>query len=186
VGYIPENSMQAAAQKKGQATAIIFRAYIAASNLNSSYIRGSSSGAEYTYVSGSGYRYTLYYYNGYFYYTLSSLKSYNSSCSGVTSSNYKSYGIKKYKYGLGYYLCYIKHQDNGSSTVMGPMEYSIVRNNAYDITINKMSIPPYTDDDFVDGDFNELEDIETSSSSIQATTKVSGMTVQSSSTPIGE
>jgi hypothetical protein len=66
------------------------------------------------------------------------------------------------------------------------MEYSIVRNNAYDITINKMSIPPYTDDDFVDGDFNELEDIETSSSSIQATTKVSGMTVQSSSTPIGE
>lgn len=38
-----------------------------------------------------------------------------------------------------YYLYWIRHEDNGLNTIPGPMEFSIVRNNIYDLTVTGIS-----------------------------------------------
>ena len=63
--------------------------------------------------------------------------------------------VKTYTNGVCYYPYWIKHADNGKRTVMGVMEFAIVRNNIYDMTvtgINKLGlsevdVPDPTDPD---------------------------------------
>jgi hypothetical protein len=67
------------------------------------------------------------------------------------------------------------------------MEYAVVRNNSYDITINRVAVPPYTDDDIdalTYGDMNE--DVETVQSSVNAVTSITPMSISSTEVPIGE
>lgn len=47
--------------------------------------------------------------------------------------------VKKYEGGTCYYFYWIRHEDNGNPTVVGPMEYAIVRNNIYDLTVSSIS-----------------------------------------------
>ena len=54
--------------------------------------------------------------------------------------------------GAGYYVDYyyfIRHNDNGDPQLTGPMEFSVVRNNIYRLSIESISgIPvPYNPDD---------------------------------------
>ena len=45
-------------------------------------------------------------------------------------------------YGPGYYCYYYywnRHNDNGMNGVMGPMEFDVVRNNVYKLTVDKIS-----------------------------------------------
>jgi hypothetical protein len=201
IGYVPENCMQAAAQKKGNATCVVFRAemrptvaYYAASTTSTSVqaytLKGSYSGSgststtkvtldgasEYVYNDSYLLSQDLYFFNGKFYANLPGVyvdnKSYfqGLSVSGVStydSSYYKyltpdncesTYGVKRYKDHMGYYFYYIRHLDNGDNTVMGPMEFAIVRNNSYDIKINRIAMPAYTLDEAED--INPGEDVE--------------------------
>jgi hypothetical protein len=205
IGYVPENSMQAAAQKKGNATCVVFRAemrptvaYYAASTTSTSVesysLKGSYSyGRSTSTVTLDGVSTTvydnsyllcpdLYFFNGKFYANLTGVyvdnKSYfNSlSVSGVSSSestDYKyltpdncesTYGVKRYADHMGYYFYYIRHLDNNDNTVMGPMEFAIVRNNSYDIKINRIAMPAYTLDEAED--INPGDDIEKNSTTM--------------------
>jgi hypothetical protein len=187
-GLYAENAMHSSAQKRGSATCVIFRAQLLLDDddiADSDNVTTYTYGVEKRYVNG-GYQYTYYYYGGKFYYLLSSIKS-AYSLTDLTSSNYADYGIKKFTYGFGYYIYYIRHQDNNSSSTMGVMEYAVVRNNSYDITINRVAVPPYTDDDIdalTYGDMNE--DVETVQSSVNAVTSITPMSISSTEVPIGE
>lgn len=48
-------------------------------------------------------------------------------------------GIKEYAKGECYYFYWIRHEDNKQQNKMGPMEYAIVRNNIYDLTVTGIS-----------------------------------------------
>ena len=47
--------------------------------------------------------------------------------------------VDEFKEGECYYTYWIKHQDNKNSHLIAPMEYSIVRNNIYDLQISGVS-----------------------------------------------
>ena len=182
IGYIPENCMHSTAQKKGNVTCVLFRGELrptsAICGLDYTTYKTTK---EYTYSGSYSYNYKdtymdyedLYYYNGKFYCNLLGVyldnETYFNSISVVGSSlssgsgNYKyltptncesEYGIKRYVNHMGYYFYFIKHLDNGVNGSMGPMEYAIVRNNSYDIKINRISMPAYT--------LNEAESIDPS------------------------
>ena len=46
--------------------------------------------------------------------------------------------VKKYEKGVTYYPYWIRHANNGKPTEMGIMEFGIVRNNVYDMTIQEI------------------------------------------------
>lgn len=48
-------------------------------------------------------------------------------------------GIKEYDKGECYYFYWIRHEDNKQQNKMVPMEYAIVRNNIYDLTVTGIS-----------------------------------------------
>lgn len=47
--------------------------------------------------------------------------------------------VDEFKNGECYYTYWIQHQDNKNSHLIVPMEYSIVRNNIYDLQISGVS-----------------------------------------------
>ena len=47
--------------------------------------------------------------------------------------------VKKYENGITYYPYWIRHANNGKPTEMGIMEFGIVRNNIYDMTVKSIS-----------------------------------------------
>ncbi|WP_418549273.1 fimbria major subunit [Parabacteroides goldsteinii] len=47
--------------------------------------------------------------------------------------------VKKYDNGITYYPYWIRHANNGKPTEMGIMEFGIVRNNIYDMTVKSIS-----------------------------------------------
>jgi hypothetical protein len=187
-GLYSENVMHASAQKRGSATCVIFRAQLLLDDsdiADSDNVTTYTYGVEKRYVNG-GYQYTYYYYGGKFYYLLSSISS-AYSLSSLTSDNYADYGVKKFTYGFGYYIYYIRHQDSGSSSSMGAMEYAVVRNNSYDITINRVAVPPYTDDDIDELTYDDMnEDVKTVQSSVNAITTITPMSITPTAVPIGE
>jgi hypothetical protein len=129
--YLPENSMHTNAQVKGQATGVLIRA-----KLMPTKTAGVSKFTDNTY----------YYYDGIFYNNLDQLKS-DTGFTDISESNYVNYGVKRYLNGYGYFLYFIRHYDNDNNHKMGPMEFSIVRNNSYDLSVLKVAVPPLTDDD---------------------------------------
>jgi hypothetical protein len=70
---------------------------------------------------------------------------------------------------------------------MGAMEYAVVRNNSYDITINRVAVPPYTDDDIDELTYDDMnEDVKTVQSSVNAITTITPMSITPTAVPIGE
>ena len=70
---------------------------------------------------------------------MGSLTSINSFNDYVGQQTPLPSNIKEYKEGTCYYFYWIRHEDNGNPTVVGPMEYAIVRNNIYDLTVSSIS-----------------------------------------------
>lgn len=50
------------------------------------------------------------------------------------------------KHGYVYYIYRNRHNDNGAPAVMGPMEFAVVRNNIYKLTVSKIAKLGYTND----------------------------------------
>lgn len=55
------------------------------------------------------------------------------------AKKYTNTGVKPYENGTCYYLYWIRHENNGKNNVMGPMEFAIVRNNIYDLSVSQIS-----------------------------------------------
>lgn len=124
--YCNENVMAPANQLKTYATAIAFKASITPA---SNYY--DANGAA-TYQAGKD----LWYFDGMFYDSLETLNDANDF--SLTADNYSKFGVKKFVGGVCYYTYYIKHYDNGKPLELGFMEYAIVRNNDYQVTITNI------------------------------------------------
>lgn len=116
---------------------------------------------------------TLYYFNYNFYTSLLAVKNIGKgnipSGSNPSDEVLATFNIKKFTKSQGSYNCYynywIKHLDNGLPTTMGVMEYAVVRNNMYRITItnirglgdgtpNTDPVVPVEEDGYLDTDYN--------------------------------
>jgi hypothetical protein len=90
-----------------------------------------------------------------------------------------SYGIYYYAKGICYYPFYIYHKLSSAST-MQPMEYAIVRNNDYQLTVNTVAIRT------AEGiNLTPTEDVELKETYLQATVKIAPWTVRSNSMDLG-
>jgi hypothetical protein len=90
-----------------------------------------------------------------------------------------SYGIYYYAKGICYYPFYIYHKLSSAST-MQPMEYAIVRNNDYQLTVNTVAIRT------AEGiNLTPTEDVELKETYLQATVKITPWTVRSNSMDLG-
>ena len=121
--YCNENVMAPANQLKTYATAIAFKASITPASNNYFDANGAA-----TYNAGD-----LWYFGGKFYDSLETLNDANDF--SLTETNYSDFGAKKFVGGVCYYTYYIKHYDNFKPLELGFMEYAIVRNNHYQVTI---------------------------------------------------
>jgi hypothetical protein len=90
-----------------------------------------------------------------------------------------SYGIYYYAKGICYYPFYIYHKLSSAST-MQPMEYAIVRNNDYQLTVNTVAIRT------AEGiNLTPTEDVELKETYLQATVTIAPWTVRSNSMDLG-
>lgn len=125
--YCNENVMAPANQLKTYATAIAFEASITPA-ADKYFVLQTDEVVPGTYASGD-----LWYFDGKFYDSLETLNAVNDF--SLTVDNYSNFGVKKFVGGVCYYTYYIKHYDNGKPLELGFMEYAIVRNNDYQVTI---------------------------------------------------
>lgn len=82
-----------------------------------------------------------------------------------TAADYAAAGFTGYKPENGKYYAYYyywnRHNDNGKNTVMGPMEFAVVRNNVYKLCVDKIAKfghPNPDDDTPIDPDPENPED----------------------------
>lgn len=145
MGYCTENTVPSVvSQQNGLSTAVVFKAKV-----SGDFINEATTAA-------------LYEYNGSFYNNWDSFKkawniSGNTSLEAVneptTSEELKTLretlkgkakripiqGVDGNKYGNVYYIYWNRHNDNGQNTNMGIMEFAVVRNNIYKLSISKIS-----------------------------------------------
>ena len=126
--YCNENVMATENQLKTYATAIAFKASITPAADKYFDANGAA-----TYSTGDD----LWYFGGKFYDSLETLNDANDF--SLTADNYKAFGAKKFVGGVCYYTYYIKHYDNFDPLEVGFMEYAVVRNNDYQVTITEIT-----------------------------------------------
>ena len=165
--YCNENVMAPANQLNTYATAIAFKASITPASNNYFDANGAA-----TYSTGD-----LWYFDGKFYDSLKTLNAANDF--SLTTANYSNFGVKKFVGGVCYYTYYIKHYDNFKPLELGFMEYAIVRNNDYQVTIT--GINDLGDDDPT----VKPEPIEMQESYFQATLFVRPWTVRAQNAVLG-
>lgn len=56
----------------------------------------------------------------------------------VTREELKKYGVRTYVNSMCYYTWWILHNDDNNEDVFGPMEYAVVRNNIYKLTVTSI------------------------------------------------
>lgn len=56
----------------------------------------------------------------------------------VTREQLKKYGVRTYVNSMCYYTWWILHNDDNNDDVLGPMEYAVVRNNIYKLTVTSI------------------------------------------------
>jgi len=131
--YTLENCMMAPAQKNGYSTGVIFRAKLEPNN--NIYHLNNEGKLELTTTQPE----ILYYYNYNFYDSVDAL----AAGIGTSTSLIGQFDTKQFEKTDAGYLCYynywIRHLDNNDSTVMGVMEFGIVRNNLYRMLITNVS-----------------------------------------------
>lgn len=143
--YCFENTMAKEAQIQGYSTGIVLQAQFTPKTW-------SDGGSDYT----EGH--TFYVYKDVYYTTLEKVKA---ACPAVkdfdnvddksTESErndlikmYAKQGVSVYYQGLCYYHFWIRHANNNNNQEMGVMEFAIVRNNIYRMTVNSISGPGST------------------------------------------
>lgn len=128
--YCAENTMPtAAAQYTDYATALAFTATLTPAA--GKYYATAGDGGAGTYTTGD-----LWYYNDCFYASLAVLNEVNAL--SLTDSDYGKFGVKKFVGGVCYYTYYISHISNEDPEEMSLMEYAIVRNNDYQVTVTQV------------------------------------------------
>ncbi len=169
--YCNENVMATANQLKTYATAIAFKASVTPA-ADKYFVLSADAVVAGTYSSGD-----LWYFGGNFYGSIDALNKHNDL--SLTADNYKAFGAKCFVGGVCYYTYYIKHYDNFKPLELGFMEYAIVRNNDYQVTITKIKglgndVPTV-----------EPEQIEMEESYFQATLFVRPWTVRAQNAVLG-
>lgn len=129
--YCNENVMTTANQLNTYATAIAFKASITPVEKNY-YVTKNGQVEAGQYESGD-----LWYFDGKFYDALATLSKDNDFT--LTDTNYGDFGVKHFEGGVCYYTYYIKHYDNFKPLELGFMEYAIVRNNDYQVTVTNIT-----------------------------------------------
>lgn len=122
LGYVRENTneISQAAELRQKATGVVFKARYD--------VTGFTSGHD------------LYRYGGKLYPDLSSVAQVAGIPEdGLTNENCAGYGITYYPGGICYYTYWIKHAEDGDNDHFGTMEYAIVRNNLYQLTVTSVS-----------------------------------------------
>lgn len=136
--YCAENCMLAPAQKNAYSTGVIFRARI---EPNDNVYRLAADGSLQLITNKQSYPEVLYYYNYNFYASADALAA--AVGTTVTESNMDLYQARKYEKSDDGYRCYyiywVRHLDNYKPTVMGVMEFAIVRNNLYRMRVSGIS-----------------------------------------------
>lgn len=135
LAYCLENTMPIDAQIEGYTTTVIFRAKATIEGIND----GENANKD------------LYRYNNKFYTSLDEMIKDNQSIIGseVTEESLKAIatktgelnklGIDFYTQGYCYYNYQIRHNNNNDDNKMGIMEFAIVRNNIYKLSINSVA-----------------------------------------------
>lgn len=121
VDYVNENVILSDLLSMSNTTGIVFKAKYTPADKNSS----SSDG-------------TFYKYQNEFYPSLETIRE-KFDLKELTSDNYGDYGIECYEKGICYYTYWIRHADDKDGTKFSPMEYAIVRNNIYQLTVKSVS-----------------------------------------------
>lgn len=155
VTYCTENTMLKENQLLTYATGIAFKAQItpAASKY---YATAVDNGAG-QYSAGGD----LWFYRDCFYSSLDVLNAVNevSFSANVDDANYYGkFAVKCFKAGVCYYTYFIKHNDNANPDELGVMEYGIVRNNDYQVTVTAIIA---LGDDAPEVDPEPIETVET-------------------------
>ncbi len=134
LAYTYENALYKDAQVVGYVTTVQFTGQIKPSVVYEK--KDNNSVQEYTYTSGD-----LYFYNDVFYKDLDAVNA--GAKLGVNDTNFRDFGVKLYEGGVCYYNYYIRHWNNDTlppaADALGVMEYAIVRNNSYEITVTKVA-----------------------------------------------
>jgi hypothetical protein len=143
--YSLENCTLAPASKNGYSTGVMFRAKF---EPNNNVYHLSSSGSLEVITDKTKYPEVLYYYNYNFYDSAEALAS-AIGIASVSTDNLDLYKARKFEKTDDGYRCYytywIRHLDNYKATVMGVMEFGIVRNNLYSMLITNVSDLGYQD-----------------------------------------
>ena len=126
IGYTLENTNPSNADKEKYTTGVVFK-------------------AKFTPTDGAATDGSFYYLNGKFYKSLDDITGYGE----LTDENYEDYGISLYKEGICYYTWWIKHSNDNNDDTDGTMEYAIVRNNLYQLTVTSVSGLPLDGDEIV-------------------------------------
>ncbi len=141
--YILENTSFRSCQKNGYSPGIVFKAAVSPEKV---YLYDSNNKNLKEEYRPEYWPRTIYFYNFNFYGTIQALNL----ASGLaldelvahTDAELKSHGIKQCKFNMGvyetYYTYWIRHRQTASDS-MGPMEYGIVRNHFYKITVEGVS-----------------------------------------------
>lgn len=120
--YTLENTMTKDAQMNGYTTGLYYKAQ---------YKRGNAVGNVYKYM-GAVYNFS----------ELGTAVAGHVDISGLDDNStveaFAAKGITKYVDGICYYPYWIRHVDNGDPEEMGIMEFGVVRNNAYQMTVNSV------------------------------------------------
>ena len=147
LAYTHENALYKDAQLAGYVTTVRFTASIKPVTVTKTETQAAGVTTSVTNIT-SGYT-DLYFFEDKFYADLGALNFVAEL--GVTESNYSDFNVKKFVGAVCYYDYYIKHFDNGknptsipvpaATELLGVMEYAIVRNNSYVITVDSILAP---------------------------------------------
>ena len=140
LAYVIENTLPAENfSKKGLATAVVFKGKLV-------------FGASY----GGGVGLEVFVWNNTFYGTYDKLpagvRSLVDSFGGRTKENLVKAGITSYSWDADiegypvYYVYYNRHNNNGDDKKTGPMEFAVVRNNVYKLSISKVNLFGHSND----------------------------------------
>lgn len=137
--YCLDNCTLAPAQKNGYSTGIVFKAVMDPYN-NVYYL--ATDGSLKPLTDKSKYPEVIYYFNYNFYNSPEALAA-AIGVSSISNVDLDQYQVRTYTMSDEGYRCYytywIRHQDDYKNTVMGVMEFAVVRNNLYRILISDVS-----------------------------------------------
>lgn len=132
LGYCMENTTTQKAQLNGYSTGIIFKATYAPKTVHA-LNQGQTDFVVTNYTAGE----TFYSYGNVLYKNKQDIiKFYKIDANSELIKEYKGDNNKG---AICYYKYWIRHMDNNNNEQMGPMEFAIVRNNVYKLSVSKVN-----------------------------------------------